>query len=163
TFVADLGPAGGAWDPLRFYLLADGPWITAADSAPPPPVGGRGIRMADNPPGQALARTGAPPPPRNAPPRGAGPAHPPHPRAPARARDHAHGLLPGPPDRPRRGHAAPSGQRQGRCLLVPVRRDRRPTRVPVGHSLRRANRRRVSARSIDEPRPSLAPARPARV
>src|SRR5262245_39056782 len=56
TFVADLGPAGGAWYPLRFYWLADGLWITAADSAHVSLVGSRVIRLDQAPAAEAVAR-----------------------------------------------------------------------------------------------------------
>jgi len=56
TYVADLGPAGGAWYPLLFYLLADGLWITAADSAHVSLAGARVIRLDATPAAEAVTR-----------------------------------------------------------------------------------------------------------
>src|SRR5262249_7393192 len=56
TFVADLGPAGGAWYPLRFYRFSDGLWITAADSTHASLAGARVIRLDATPAAEAVTR-----------------------------------------------------------------------------------------------------------
>jgi len=45
TYIADLGPAGSRWFPVRFHLFADGLWITAIAPEQNELAGGRVVRL----------------------------------------------------------------------------------------------------------------------
>ncbi len=45
TSITDLGPAGGKWFPIRFYLFSDGLWITGANADHVGLVGARVLRL----------------------------------------------------------------------------------------------------------------------
>ncbi|HET7791402.1 MAG TPA: hypothetical protein VFK78_11465, partial [Gemmatimonadales bacterium] len=56
TSITDLGPAGGKWYPVRFYLFSDGLWITAVTPEHQELAGARVLRLGSTAADSAVAR-----------------------------------------------------------------------------------------------------------